>query len=169
MAEELRAFWKDTFTRCICIRSRYNTKNPYFAMPSFDEWKSSYVSGWKKSFDYKSKSCRIDIISFLLINIFLYIGLQLSSQIILSFLFAIGNQLAIILLQVVAQSIQIFLLFILLGGFVAGISLVVRRLRDMGRGWFWVFLYFLPFGNLIFGIWILVTPSKTVVASSHSD
>lgn len=138
-------------------------------MPSFDEWKSSYVSGWKKSFDYKSKSCRIDIISFLLINIFLYIGLQLLSQIILSFLFAIGNQLAIILLQVVAQSIQIFLLFILLGGFVAGISLVVRRLRDMGRGWFWVFLYFLPFGNLIFGIWILVTPSKTVVASSHSD
>jgi len=87
----------------------------------------------------------------------------------MSISFVMESDLVATLLQVVAQTIQIFVFFILLGNFVAGISLFVRRLRDMGRKWLWVFWSFVPFVNIIFGIWILATPSKVGVTSSHSD
>jgi uncharacterized membrane protein YhaH (DUF805 family) len=33
-------------------------------------------------------------------------------------------------------------------------------LRDMGKKWWWVFWSFIPFINLIFSIWLFITPSK---------
>lgn len=139
-------------------------------MPSFGEWKSSYVSGWKKSFDYKSKSTRIDANSFILLTIFFHFALKFLVRIIgTTIAFSLESHNLVMLLQVVSQIISIFTLLNLLGGLIAGISLFVRRLRDMGRIWLWMLLLIVPYVNLIFGIWVLATPSKTVMASSHSD
>lgn len=131
-------------------------------MPSLGEWKSSYISGWKKSFDYKSKSSRLDFISFNVIFLLVYVVLSIFYRLCLSFSYAFSDLIGVfsILLEFLSQTIQIGLLFFLLGTFVSIISLTVRRLRDMGKKWWWVFCSFVPFVNLIFNIWLFVTPSK---------
>ena len=139
-------------------------------MPSFGEWKSSYFSGWKKSFDYKSKSSRIDAISFTLLTIFFQVLLNILTRVVGSAIyFSLENHNLVALLDVVSRIISIFALLNLLGGLIAGISLFVRRLRDMGRIWLWMLLLIVPYVNLIFGIWVLATPSKVVANSSPSD
>ena len=130
-------------------------------MPSFAEWRSSYLSGWRKSFDYESKSSRLDCISFDLIFILIYSALSVAKHLSFSLAIAfIDFGIFSMLLQFLSQIIQIILFFFLLGTFIATISLSVRRLRDMGKKWWWVFWSFIPFINLIFSIWLFITPSK---------
>ena len=130
-------------------------------MPSVGAWKFSYVSGWKKAFDYKSKSSRLDCLSFNVINTLIYIAFSVFCQLCLSFSFAfIDDELFPTVLQILAQTFQIFLFFFLLGSLVSSISLYVRRLRDMGKKWWWVFWSFVPLLNIVFFIWLCVTPSR---------
>ena len=130
-------------------------------MPSFTEWRSSYLAGWRKSFDYESKSSRLDCISFDLIFILIYAALSVAKHLSFSLAIAfIDFGIFSTLLQFLSQIIQIILFFFLLGTFIATISLSVRRLRDMGKKWWWVFWSFIPFINLIFSIWLFITPSK---------
>ena len=126
-------------------------------MPSFAEWRSSYLSGWRKSFDYESKSSRLDCISFDLIFILIYAALSVAKHLSFSLAIAfIDFGIFSTLLQFLSQIIQIILFFFLLGTFIATISLSVRRLRDMGKKWWWVFWSFIPFINLIFSIWLFM-------------
>ena len=37
---------------------------------------------------------------------------------------------------------------------------LIKRLRDIGRGWFLVIAAFVPFLNLLFLLWLLITPGK---------
>ena len=103
-------------------------------MPSFAEWRSSYLSGWRKSFDYESKSSRLDCISFDLIFILIYAALSVAKHLSFSLAIAfIDFGIFSMLLQFLSQIIQIILFFFLLGTFIATISLSVRTLRDMGK------------------------------------
>lgn len=131
-------------------------------MPSFGEWKSSYISGWKKAFDYKSKSSRLDFISFELVFILVFVPLSIVKSIFVSLSFAIDFAIISILLQIFAQILQIISFFFIVGSFVSGISLTVRRLRDMGKRWWWVFWSFIPIINFIFMVWLFITPSKEI-------
>jgi len=139
-------------------------------MPSFSEWKSSYVSGWKKSFDYKSNSSRIDYISFTLSNIVFIVTLKLLNSILMYLVLltdpALGfdewGELLTSAVIVLTKIIPIISLFLIAGYFVSGISLTVRRLRDMGKRWWWVFCSFVPIINFIFEVWLLITPSKKI-------
>ena len=131
-------------------------------MPSFGEWKSSYISGWKKSFDYKSKSSRLDFISFELVFILVYVSLFVVQKIFISLSFVIDFAIISALLQVFAHTIQIISFFFILGFLVSGISLTVRRLRDMGKRWWWVFWSFIPIISFIFTVWLFITPSKEI-------
>ena len=130
-------------------------------MPSLGEWKSSYISGWKKSFDYKSKSSRLDFISFNVIFLLVYVVLSIFYRLCLSFSYAFSDLIEVfsILLEFLSQTIQIGLLFFLLGTFVSIISLTVRRLRDMGKRWWWVFWFFIPIISFFFTVWLFITPS----------
>ena len=134
-------------------------------MPSFGEWKSSYISGWKKAFDYKSKSSRLDFISFELVFLIVTVIFRLLQQFAISFSYAFYDSFDGITsspLQVFAQTIQVISFFFIVGSFVSGISLTVRRLRDMGKRWWWVFWSFVPIINFIFAVWLFITPSKEI-------
>ena len=134
-------------------------------MPSFGEWKSSYISGWKKAFDYKSKSSRLDFISFELVFLIVTVIFRLLQQFAISFSYAFYDSFDGITsspLQVFAQTIQVISFFFIVGSFVSGISLTVRRLRDMGKRWWWVFWSFVPIINFIFSVWLFITPSKEI-------
>lgn len=48
-----------------------------------------------------------------------------------------------------------------------GIALTLRRLRDAGRRGGWVFLLFVPYGNLVLFLWMALAPSAS--AESDSD
>ncbi len=130
-------------------------------MPSVGAWKFSYVSGWKKAFDYKSRSFRLDCLSFNVINTLIYVVLLVLSRFFSFFmLFFIDNEVFSTIFQMLAQTFQIFLFFFLLGSLVSSISLYVRRLRDMGKKWWWVFWSFVPLLNIVFFIWLCVSPSR---------
>ena len=134
-------------------------------MPSFGEWKSSYISGWKKAFDYKSKSSRLDFISFELVFLIVTVIFRLLQQFAISFSYAFYDSFDGITsspLQVFAQTIQVISFFFIVGSFVSGISLTVRRLRDMGKRWWWVFWSFIPIISFIFTVWLFITPSKEI-------
>ena len=130
-------------------------------MPSLSEWKSSYISGWRKAFDYKSKSSRLEFISFELVFLIVYVSLSLLQQIAirLAYLF-IDPTIISTLLQIFAQITQIISFFFVLGSVVSFVSLYVRRLRDMGKKWWWVFWSLIPIISFIFTVWLFITPSK---------
>lgn len=48
-------------------------------------------------------------------------------------------------------------LFLIIGlaAFVLGLSLMVRRLHDLGKEWFWVFLTFIPVVTFFFSLYLL--------------
>ncbi len=134
-------------------------------MTSFAECKTSYISVWKKAFDYKSKSSRIDCISFNIGFACIYFVLIFASGFLSTFSFFFyglepWNEILANVLRGFSQIIRIVSFFFLVGTCVSSISLSVRRLRGMRRRLWWIILSFIPFVNLIFWVWLCVAPSK---------
>ena len=104
---------------------------------------SSYTSGWTRSFDYSGRTSRADY-----------------------WWFQLGNVIVLILLSVVAVvlgnvfsdnpfpagvfwSIYGFYCF---AQYVPQLALAVRRMRDIGKEWYWIFISLVP---CIGGFWFL--------------
>ena len=117
-------------------------------MSATSNWRRAYLDGWEKTFDYKSKSKRLNFWVFFSINIAISWLLRLAGLIIYSSIntlyiydwtadqngfFSIWS----ILLQIIYQALRIFGLFFLLGSILAEISLCVRRLRDLEKNPAW--------------------------------
>ena len=94
----------------------------------------AFVSGWQRSFDYKGRSSRPDFWWFLLANFIALVILAILSGMAKS----VGST-----IYVIYAIAQIF----------PSLSLTVRRLRDAGKPWPWIFIQLVPF---IGGIWLLV-------------
>jgi len=92
-------------------------------MPLID----AYVSAWSRSFDYGGRSNRGDFWWYFLANIIVSVIVGLIS----------------------AQLQTVYAL----AAFVPSIPLVVRRLRDIGKSWVWIFIGLIP---LIGAIWLIV-------------
>ncbi len=99
----------------------------------------AYISGWKRAFDYSGRSNRGDYWWFFLANIIVAFGLALLAKLI-SQLSALQNVYAI-------------------AAIVPGIPLCVRRLRDAGKAWPWIFIGLVPIIGAIWLIVLLVMPS----------
>ncbi len=93
----------------------------------------AYLSGWQRSFDYQGRSNRPDFWWFYLANIIVAFLLVI---------LAIANQ----------QFLNLFSLYCV-AQLVPMVPLIVRRLRDAGKDWPWIFLFLVP---LIGGIWLIV-------------
>lgn len=94
---------------------------------------AAYISGWKRSFDYSGRSPRPDFWWFVLANFIVALILAVLGGFV---------ELFAKLLSVYAIA-QIF----------PHLSLTIRRLRDAGKPWPWIFISFVP---LIGGIWLIV-------------
>ena len=94
----------------------------------------AFVSGWQRSFDYAGRSRRPDFWWFVLAN---FIALMILAILAVT---AKGFAIAVYVIYTIAQIFP-------------SLSLTVRRLRDSGKAWPWIFIQLLPF---IGGIWLFV-------------
>ena len=102
----------------------------------------AFTSAWQRSFDYEGRSSRPDYWWFVLANNILFLvlfvlGLSLPALARLAFLYGVAS-------------------------IVPSLPLTIRRLRDAGRHWAWLFISLLPF---IGGIWLLVLLVQPSVGS----
>ncbi|MCP9849458.1 DUF805 domain-containing protein [Cyanobium sp. Morenito 9A2] len=93
----------------------------------------AYVSGWQRAFDYEGRTNRGDYWWFVLANLIVVVVLLVLSGFIEAFR-ALTN------IYVIAQ-------------IVPHLPLTIRRLRDSGKPWPWIFISLVP---LIGGIWLIV-------------
>lgn len=93
----------------------------------------AFVSGWQRSFDYEGRSNRPDFWWF-----------YLADSIVILILLVLGlfNELLL----------KLYILYVIAQIF-PSLSLTVRRLRDSGKPWPWIFISLVPF---IGGIWLIV-------------
>jgi len=92
-----------------------------------------FVKAWQRSFDYTGRSTRPEY-----------------------WWFYLANLLVAVLLAVLGEfSDLIYKLFNLyaLASILPSLSLTVRRLRDSGKAWTWIFIGLIPF---IGGIWLII-------------
>ncbi len=93
----------------------------------------AYKSFWTRAFDFKGVTNRRD-----------YWLAYLAYSIILFFL---------LILSEVAYFFNAFLLFYVICAVIPNLSIQIRRVRDIGKGWPWIFINFIP---IIGGIWFII-------------
>ena len=104
----------------------------------------AFTTAWRKSFTYGSKATRAEYWWFYLINFIAIFGVY-----VLMVLAAANGLVYIEGLQFV---FSLLLIYVLASAF-PNLSIVVRRLRDIGKKWTWIFISLVPF---IGGIWFIV-------------
>ena len=95
----------------------------------------AFTTAWRKSFTYGGKATRSEYWWFYLIDIIATIALLVLSS--------SGNFNAIAPLGFIYVVASVF----------PSVSIVFRRLRDIGKKWTWIFINFIPF---IGGIWFII-------------
>ena len=122
----------------------------------------SYLTAWKKAFKFQGRSTRKDYWFFVLINFifaFLLILFSLIQGVLKSYAFSYDSD----FLQILSNFIAIlnFLpALILLGSIWVALPLTIRRIRDVGMKWQWIFLVLIPYIGTIF---ILIFLTRTSV------
>ena len=103
---------------------------------------AAYKSFWTKAFDFKGKSNRSDY----------WLGGVLANSIVYILLFIIMGIAASINDILGGLFSDIFILYAL-GQIIPGLSISIRRLRDAGKEWAWIFINLVPF---VGGVWFIV-------------
>ena len=119
---------------------------------------NSYISAWKRPFDFQGKSTRKEYWHFVILNTIIF----LISYIFL--LFAIGISQDVNSIITVATSIPLYIisligLLLFFGSIWIALPLTVRRIRDVGMSWKWIFLVSLPYIGTFFVMIFLTRPS----------
>ena len=118
----------------------------------------SYLSAWKKPFNFRGKSTRKEYWQFLILN-----------AIILVFLFFIGllgatNDSSF--LAAISTPLYLIGLLFTFGSLWIALPLTVRRIRDVGMSWKWIFFASLPYVGGVF-VLIFLTRSSMVVIDGN--
>jgi uncharacterized membrane protein YhaH (DUF805 family) len=100
---------------------------------------SAFSSAWQRSFDYTGRSDRGAYWWFVLANVIISVVLLIASNISTFFgwIYSIWTVATI----------------------VPSLSLTVRRLRDAGKHWAWMFIQLIPLVGFIWIIYLLVQPT----------
>ena len=121
---------------------------------------TSYLSAWKRPFDFKGKSTRKEYWHFLILNSIVILisyvlflsAIALTNSVNSSFSVAISIPMYII------SSIGLLLFF---GSIWVALPLTVRRIRDVGMSWKWIFLASVPYIGSVFVV-IFLTRSSII-------
>ena len=122
----------------------------------------SYLTAWKKAFRFQGRSTRKDywffqLISFLITLLFLL--LNVIQNVLITYSFSFDND----FFQILSNLITILSFIpaiIILGSIWVALPLTVRRIRDVGMKWQWIFLVSIPYIGVIF---ILIFLTRTSV------
>ena len=93
-----------------------------------------YPQFWTKAFDFEGRTKRIDFWKILLVN--LVLGL------------------------VTAKFVEPLYYLFAIASICPGIAMNVRRIRDTGRQWQWIFIGFVPIIGAFWLLWIECQPSS---------
>ena len=108
----------------------------------------AFTTAWRKSFDYEGKATRAEFWWFYLANFIV--------------------TLVLFFISIVAGFNNVYILSPLISLYIFGqilpsISVSVRRVRDTGKRWTWVFIPLIPFIGGILWIILVCQPSDTYV------
>tara|TARA_Y100000589_G_C27043177_1_gene584032 strand:- start:686 stop:1024 length:339 start_codon:yes stop_codon:yes gene_type:complete len=109
---------------------------------------NSYKIFWAKAFDFKGRSTRSDFWLAYLANILIYILLLIVMT-------ASGE------IENPGIFTSIYFLFTF-AQIIPNLSITIRRVRDMGKGWQWIFINLIPIVGAIWFIVILCQPSLPI-------
>ena len=123
---------------------------------------TAFIDAWKRPFDYKGVTTRKNYWFYILSSILVSSLLEILKGIFVNLAtFALpvfdgssdGSSLLSSFFLVIWQTFRIIDFLYSLGALVISPSIMVRRLRDAGKQWQWVFLYLVP---IIGWIWLIV-------------
>ena len=108
---------------------------------------NAYKTFWTKAFDFKGRSTRSE-----------YWWAYLANFIII-FLLAIFVGISVAINETLGLLLNLIYILFTLGQFIPSISICIRRVRDMGKGWQWIFINLIPIVGAIWYIVLLCQPS----------
>ncbi len=116
---------------------------------SFGEGVESYFLTWKNSFNYSGISKRKEFWIFVIASTIIAFPLSLFVEFTSNLFVILGNEQSISSLKFIAGLLDFIGYFYFWGSYVVFCSLSVRRLRDLGKSPYWLFLMIIPIINLI--------------------
>ena len=121
----------------------------------------SYLSAWKKSFNFKGKSTRKEYWQFLIFNSIIFTFIILAGVLVaaIDYNFPIA-------ISIPFYFIYIFCLLLIFGSLWVALPLTVRRLRDVGMSWKWIFFVSVPYLGGVF-VLIFLTRSSMVALDGN--
>ena len=103
-----------------------------------------FTTAWRKSFTYGGKATRAEYWWFYLINFIVIFGVYV--------LMALAAANFLVDIEGLQFVFSLLLIYVLASAF-PNLSIVVRRLRDIGKKWTWMFISLVPFIGVI---WFIV-------------
>ena len=95
---------------------------------------SFYPQFWTQAFDFEGRTSRIDYWKIVLVNLIIGGVLAKVSLSAVYFVFAVAS-------------------------ICPGLAMNIRRIRDTGRSWQWIFISLIPFVGVLWLLWIELQPS----------
>ena len=95
---------------------------------------SFYPQFWTQSFDFEGRTSRIDYWKIVLVNLIIGGVLAKVSPSAVYFVFAVAS-------------------------ICPGLAMNIRRIRDTGRSWQWIFISLIPFVGVLWLLWVELQPS----------
>ena len=109
---------------------------------------NSYISFWKKSFDFKGVSSRKDF----------WMGAVLPNTIV-SIVLVIIALIASLINEYLGLFFWVIYILFGLGSMIPSIAISIRRIRDIGKEWYWIFINFAPCVGGFWFIYLMCQPS----------
>ncbi len=103
---------------------------------------NAYKSFWTRSFDFKGVTNRSD-----------FWWAYLAYSIVLIFLSILSQ---------VADLFSALFVFYVIAAVIPNLSIQIRRVRDMGKGWQWIFINLIPIIGVIWFLVLLCQPSLPI-------
>jgi len=95
---------------------------------------SFYPQFWTQAFDFEGRTSRIEYWKIVLVNLIIGGVLSKVSPSAIYFVFAVAS-------------------------ICPGLAMNIRRIRDTGRSWQWIFISLIPFIGFLWLLWIELQPS----------
>ena len=95
---------------------------------------SFYPQFWTQAFDFEGRTSRIDYWKIVLVNLIIGAVLSKISPSAVYIVFAVAS-------------------------ICPGLAMNIRRIRDTGRSWQWIFISLIPFIGFLWLLWIELQPS----------
>tara|TARA_B100000579_G_scaffold430405_1_gene443750 strand:+ start:297 stop:695 length:399 start_codon:yes stop_codon:yes gene_type:complete len=126
---------------------------------------TAFIDAWKRPFDYEGVTTRKNYWFYCLSSFFLGLLLEIIKGIWANFAFitspgfdelSVASNFSLLIFQI----FKIIDSFYSLGSLVISPSIIVRRLRDAGKQWQWIFLLLIPVVGWIWLIFLYCQPTK---------